>query len=198
MSAEIRLFFEGQELALADEGEDEVVAEGGEEAEESTTNPILPTGWEIIWALLFFGILYFAMRYALVPPLRRTMSQRNEKIREAKAAADVVDTDMGEARADYEASLAAARDEANGLIEAARGRADDYKAELQASADAEIADLRSSADAEIDAARASAIDELRGDVSQLAVGAASAVLGRSVDLGTNQTVIDRAIGGDSQ
>jgi len=196
MSAEIRIIFEGQALALAEEGEEG--AEGEAAEEESTTNPILPTGWEIVWAGLFFGVLYFAMRYALVPPLRRTMSQRNDKIREAKAAADVVDTDMGEARADYESALAAARDEANGFIEAARARADEYKAGLQADADTQIAALRTTADAEIGAARATAIDELRGDVSQLAVGAAAAVLGRDVDAGANQAVIDQAIGGGSQ
>lgn len=196
MSAEIRITFEGQVLALAEEGEEG--AEGEAAEEESATNPILPTGWEIIWAGLFFAILYFAMRYALVPPLRRTMSERNEKIRESKAAADVVDTDMGAARADYESTLAAARDEANGFIEAARGRADEYKAELQSGADAEIAELRATADTEIETARSSAIDQLRGDVSQLAVGAASAVLGRNVDVGTNQAVIDQAIGGGSQ
>lgn len=197
MSAEIRLFLEGEELT----GEGEEHAEEGEDShgedDAGTTNPILPTGWEIVWAALFFSILFIAMRLVLVPPLRRTMSERNATIRDAKAAADIVDTDLGTARDDYEAALAAARDEANGFIEAARAEADDYKAGLQATADGEIAELRATADGEIAAAREGALQELRGDVSQLAVGAASAVLGRSVDAGANQAVIDRALGGSS-
>lgn len=198
MSTDFRLFFEDEELTAdeaADTLEGEEAADGKDEGDP--TNPILPTGWEIVWAVLFFGILFFAMRFVLVPPLRRTMDERNAKIREAKAAADVVESDLGAAQADYDAALAAARDEANGHIEAARTRADAYKAELQTVADAEIADLRAQADAEISAARASAIEGLRGDVSQLAAGAASAVLGRSVDVNTNQAVIDRAIGESS-
>ncbi|MGI9603328.1 MAG: F0F1 ATP synthase subunit B [Acidimicrobiales bacterium] len=197
MSAEIRLFLQGEELT--EEGEEH--AEEGEDShaedDAGTTNPILPTGWEIVWAALFFAILFIAMRLVLVPPLRKTMSERDATIREAKAAADIVDTDLGTARDDYETALAAARDEANGYIEAARAEADGYRAELQATADREIAELRSVADGEIEAARASALQELRGDVSQLAVGAASAVLGRSVDAGANQSVIDRALGGPS-
>ena len=67
---------------------------------------------------------------------------------------------------------------------------------MQAEADAEIAELRRAAQAEIDAARADALTSLRGDVSSLAVGAASAVLGRELDAAGQQSVIDQALTAD--
>ena len=50
--------------------------------------------------------------------------------------------------------------------------------------------------AEIDQARAEALGGMRGDVSTLAVSAASIVLGREVDAGENQSVIDQALTAD--
>ena len=67
---------------------------------------------------------------------------------------------------------------------------------MQAEADAEIADLRRSAQAEIDQARAEALSGMRGDVATLAVGAAGAVLGRPLDAGAQQSVIDQALAAD--
>ena len=67
---------------------------------------------------------------------------------------------------------------------------------MQADADAEIAEMRRAAQAEIDQARAEALGGMRSDVSTLAVSAASIVLGREVDAGENQSVIDQALTAD--
>ena len=66
----------------------------------------------------------------------------------------------------------------------------------QAEADTEIAEMRRSAQAEIDQARAEALSGMRGDVSSLAVGAAQIVLGRDLDAGNQQSVIDQALSAD--
>ena len=56
--------------------------------------------------------------------------------------------------------------------------------------------MRRSAQAEIDQARADALAGMRGDVSSLAVGAAEIVLGRGIDAGSQQSVIDQALGAE--
>ena len=56
-----------------------------------------------------------------------------------------------------------------------------------------IAEMRRSAQAEIDEAGAEALSGMRGDVSSLAVGAAQIVLGRDLDAGNQQSVIDQAL-----
>lgn len=159
-------------------------------------NPVIPEINEIVYALVFFVALWLLMKYVLLPPITRAMEHRANTIQGDRDAADAAVASLGVTRRDYEASLADARNEANEIIAAARAAADERRAALQAAADAEIADLRRSAQAEIDQARAEALSGMRGDVAALAVGAAGAVLGRPLDAGAQQSVIDQALAAD--
>lgn len=163
------------------------------EAAEDPPNPVIPEVNEIVWAAIFFVALWLLMKYVLLPPITRAMEQRADTIQGDRDAADAATASLGSTRRDYEAALVDARHEANEIIAAARANADERRGALQAEADAEIADLRRAAQAEIDQARAEALTGMRGDVATLAVGAAGAVLGRDLDVGTQQAVIDQAL-----
>lgn len=163
------------------------------ESTEDPPNPVIPEVNEIVWAAIFFIALWTLMKYVLLPPIQRAMENRASTIQSDRDAADAATSALGSTRRDYEASLAAARSEASDIIAAARGRADEQRAAKQAEADAEIAELRRAAQAEIDDARASALRGMRGDVASLAVGAAGVVLGRELDAGSQQSVIDQAL-----
>ena len=165
------------------------------EAEEAgdPPNPVIPVENEIVWAAIFFFILWALMKYALLPPILRAMENRASTIQSGKDAADAATSALGVARRDHQAALAEARAEANQILAGARAAADERRAALQAEADAEIAEMRRSAQAEIDEARAEALSGMRGDVSSLAVGAAQIVLGRDLDAGSQQSVIDQAL-----
>ena len=156
-------------------------------------NPVIPTENEIVWAAIFFIALWALMKFVLLPPILRAMENRSSTIQSGKDAADAATAALGSARRDHEATLAEARAEANQILAGARAAADERRAALQADADAEIAEMRRSAQAEIDEARASALSGMRGDVSSLAVGAAQIVLGRDLDAGSQQSVIDQAL-----
>ncbi|MEM8709298.1 MAG: hypothetical protein AAGE98_22760, partial [Actinomycetota bacterium] len=82
------------------------------------------------------------------------------------------------------------------ILAGARASAEEQRAAMQAEADAEIAELRRQAQSEIDDARSQALSGMRSDVSALAVGAASVVLGRDLDASTNQSAIDQALAAD--
>ena len=156
-------------------------------------NPVIPEINEIIWAAIFFIALWTLMKYVLLPPITRAMENRANTIQGDRDAADAATASLGSTRRDYEGSLADARNEANEIIAAARASADERRSALQAEADAEIAEPRRSAQSEIDQARADALSGMSGDVATLAVSAAGAVLGRSLDAGAQQSVIDQAL-----
>lgn len=156
-------------------------------------NPVIPVENEIVWAAIFFVALWALMKFVLLPPIQRAMENRTETIQSGKDAADAAGAALGAARRDHDATLAEARAEANSILAGARAAADERRAALQAEADAEIAELRRSAQAEIDQARAEALAGMRGDVSSLAVGAAQIVLGRDLDAGSQQSVIDQSL-----
>ena len=167
-----------------------------EEEAGDPPNPVIPVENEIVWAAIFFFALWAMMKKVLLPPIQRAMAERSSTIQSGKDAADAATSALGSARRDHEATLAEARAEANALLAGARAAADERRAALQAEADTEIAEMRRSAQAEIDQARAEALSGMRGDVSSLAVGAAQIVLGRDLDAGTQQSVIDQALSAD--
>jgi F-type H+-transporting ATPase subunit b len=168
-------------------------AEGGEAAEAEPPNPVLPEWNEAFWALVFFLALWALMKYVLLPPLRKVMTERDEVVRRDREAAEHARDELVQARADYEAALAGARAEASQLIEQARATADARRVELDRAAEAEIAALRQQASTELTAARQQALAQMSGDVADLAVSAASAVIGTPVDRARATAVVERII-----
>ena len=164
-----------------------------EEEAGDPPNPVIPVENEIVWAAIFFFALWAMMKFVLLPPILRAMEERSSTIQSGKDAADAA-TRAWPARRDHEAtcggSCRSQRHPRRGVPPPTSVAA------LQAEADTEIAEMRRSAQAEIDQARAEALSGMRGDVSSLAVGAAQIVLGRDLDAGNQQSVIDQALSAD--
>jgi len=72
-------------------------------------------------------------------------------------------------------------------------QADELKAELQVRATEEVAEMRARAAADIESARSQAISDLRGEVSEIAVGAAEAVIKANLDHSTQSALVDAYI-----
>ena len=189
----------GDDVLAFTEGEEEEHSEGEEaEGDEETVNPVLPTANDIFWAALFFFALWAALRYVLLPPVQKVRAERAEKIAAARDAADNASADMGTAQADYDAALADARTEAAQILDEARLESEANRSQLVGAAEAEAAELRASAEAEVSVARANALETLTDDVAEVAAGAASSVLGRSVDAGAARSIAQRTLQGGDQ
>lgn len=160
-------------------------------AEESeTVNPILPTGPELFWAVVTFFLLWMLLRYVLLPPVTRVMAEREDRLREARAAAESATTGAGDAVAAYDRRIAEARGEANDIVAAARDEVDQYRAAKLAEANAEIAALRDQAAQEVAAAKGAAMAQLRTQVAAVAVAAASRVVQKDLPLDAQLQVIE--------
>jgi F-type H+-transporting ATPase subunit b len=172
-----------------------LLAQAGTAAEESTktTNPILPTGNEIVWGLITFFLLLALMKWVLLPPVMRVMREREARLRAERQAAEQAETGAAEARSAYDARIAQARAEANTILGAAREDADQYRAQRFAEANADIARWREEAAAEVSEAKSVALARLRGDVAQVAVAAAGRVMGKNLDLSTELAAIEEYV-----
>jgi F-type H+-transporting ATPase subunit b len=182
-------------LAQADEAQGEEHEAEAHEEDDAVVNPVLPSGAEILWALIFFAALWAAMKYILLPPVQKTRAERAAKIAAAKDAVGGASADVADKQAAYDATIATARTEATSLFDAARVEIEAHRATVVGAAEAEVATLHESAAAELATARSAAVGSLRSDVSAVAVGAASTVLGSSVDAGSAQSVIDAVLDG---
>lgn len=165
-----------------------------EVAEESTINPVVPDNLgELFWgALSFFG-LWIIMRYVCLPPLMKVREQRAQQVladQEAAAAAEVA---AEQVRRDYDATLAEARAEAGTIVEQARAEAEAARGQQVRAVESELAAQRQQAMTELEAARVAALAELRGDVADLAVSAASKVVQRDVDQAAARATVDEYV-----
>ncbi|MFB0901618.1 MAG: F0F1 ATP synthase subunit B [Acidimicrobiales bacterium] len=163
-----------------------------EEASETqeTINPVLPVGFEIFWSAVFFFTLLALMRYVLLPPIQQGREERAARLSAGRDSVSDSDSELAQILAAHKEQIAVAEAEGAAIIDAARAEADGQRAQAVGAVEEEITKLRSNAQAEIDVARSTALAGAKGSVSQLAVGAATKVLGRSVDLASNQSVID--------
>lgn len=169
----------------------EILAEGGSVDDcQEAPNPLLPEINEIIWGAIGFGVVFFFLWKLGFPAIKKSMDARTERIRSDLQAAETQRTEADQILADYRAQLADAKNESARIIEEARQAADALKRDQEQRLQGELADMRSRAQSDIEASKAQAIADLRGEVAQLAVGAAEVVVQRNLDQGAQVQLIE--------
>jgi F-type H+-transporting ATPase subunit b len=169
----------------------EILAEGGSVDDcQEAPNQLLPETNEIIWGAFGFLVVFFFVAKFGYPAMKKSMDARTERIRSDLDAAETQRNEADQLLADYRAQLADAKNESARIIEEARQSADALKRDQEARLQTELADLRTRATADIEAAKTQAIADLRGEVAQLAVGAAEVVVGKNLDQATQVQLIE--------
>ena len=153
-------------------------------------NPILPTVNEMFWAAIFFIALWALMKFVLLPRITSVMDGRTEKIRSDQAAVEAAEAERVAKLEQYEAGLAGARSEAVAVLEAARSEGDAVRREQIAAAEADVAATKAAAAAEIAEAKDRARSELTGSITDIAVGAAEAVVQKSIDRSAQTGIVE--------
>jgi F-type H+-transporting ATPase subunit b len=135
--------------------------------------------WVIVSALNF--IVFFVLIWTFAfKPVSKMLDDRRERIEQGLKDAEQARRDRESAEAERAATLAEARKEANDILARAQKVAQETRdADLTATR-AELERIRERAASDIEAEKQRAIAELRGEVADLALAAASRVLGESL------------------
>jgi F-type H+-transporting ATPase subunit b len=193
--------------ASAQEGEEEheypdhateecahIIEEGGSLANcQEAPSQLLPEWNEVIWGAIGFGVVFFFLAKFGLPQIKSTMEARTEKIRGDISAAEEQRSDAEHLLAEYRAQLNDAKTEAGRIIEESRQAADAIKRDQETRLQEELAELRTRAVADIEAAKTQAMADLRGEVAQLAIGAAETIVQRNLDADTQTQLVDEYI-----
>jgi F-type H+-transporting ATPase subunit b len=168
------------------------ILEGGGSVDDcqEAPSPILPATSELVWGSISFVALLFILYKFAYPQIRKMMEDRTERIRADLASAETAKGEAEQVLAEYRAQLNDARAEAGRIIEEARQAADRLKRDQEARLQDELAEVRARAVADIDSAKVQAVADLRGEVAQLALGAAETVVQRSLDADTQTQLIE--------
>ena len=184
---------EAEEIVENAEGDVETIEEEAEDRYEDcldAPNPLLPETNEIIWGSVGFVVVFIFLAKFGGPAIKKAMQERSEKIQGDLDAAESARAEAEAIKADYAAKVADAKSESARIIEEARQAADQLKADQQARLNDELAQQRAQAQADIDAAKSQAMAELRGEVTDIAIGAAEAVVGANLDRDAQNRLIE--------
>ena len=149
-----------------------------------------PTFMTLLGQMITFAILiWFTVKF-IWPPLMAAIEERQQKIAEGLAAADNAQKNLAQAQDKVNEELKAARSKANEIIEQAHQRANSLIDAAKADAIAEGNRQKALAEAEIEAAANRAKEDLRKQVSALAVSGAEKLLKREIDANAHRALID--------
>jgi len=160
---------------------------------QKAPSPIMPATNELIWGTISFVVLFLLLYKFAWPALKNGMEARTERIRSDLDSADGAKADAERILEDYRTQLADARNESARIIEEARQAADSLRRDQEQRLQTELAELRERAAGDIEAAKRQAIADLRGDVAELAIGAAEVIVQRSLDRDTQARLVDNYI-----
>lgn len=140
--------------------------------------------FNLFWILISaanFGFFIIVLRAAALGPITKMLDERRERIE--RGLRDAADAALAKGRAieAADASLSDARRESNEIRANAEKAAAQIREQQAAALKVELERMRADATAEIEAARISALASIRSEVAELAISAATKVVGASMD-----------------
>ena len=143
----------------------------------------------IVQGIAFFAVAWMVMKFGW-PHINAAIEERQQKIAEGLAAADRSQKDLAQTQEKVNEALKEARTKANEIIDQAHQRANQIVEAAKNDAIAEANRQKALGLAEIDAASTRAKEELRKQVSVLAVSGAEKLLKREIDANAHKVLLD--------
>ena len=146
--------------------------------------------YTLLGQMISFAILiWFTVKF-IWPPLMAAIEERQQKIAEGLAAADNAQKNLAQSQDKANEELKLARTKANEIIDQAHQRANQIIDTAKNDAIAEANRQKALAESEIAAAANRAKEDLRRQVSALAVSGAEKLLKREIDASAHKALID--------
>ncbi len=140
------------------------------------------------FAMLVF--VWFCVKF-IWPPLMNAIEERQTEIADGLAAAERGQQSLDKATVEAEEVVAEARKQATGILDQAHARASEIVADGKADGVKERDRQIAAAGAEIEQETNRAREELRGQVSAIAVASAEKILKREIDSSAHEEILSR-------
>ena len=134
--------------------------------------------------------VWFCMKY-IWPPILEALEERQKQIEEGLAAADKSQEALEAARAEADEIVTEARQQATGILDQAHARANEIVAEGKDAGVKERERQLAAAKAEIEQEANKAREELRGQVSAIAIASAEKILNREIDGKAHEDILGK-------
>lgn len=139
-------------------------------------------------AMLVF--VWFCMK-KIWPPIMQAIEERQTQIADGLAAAELGQQNLDKAKIEADDIVADARKQATTVLDQAHARANDIVAEGKADGIKERERQLAAATAEVEQETNRAREELRGQVSAIAVASAEKILMREIDANAHEDILSK-------
>jgi F-type H+-transporting ATPase subunit b len=134
--------------------------------------------------------VWFCMKF-IWPPILSALEERQQQIEEGLAAADKSQEKLVEAQAQADEIVVEARQQATGILDQAHARANEIVADGKDAGVKERERQLSAAKADIEQEANKAREELRGQVSAIAIASAEKILNREIDGKAHEDILGK-------
>ena len=147
----------------------------------------------ILWTIITFVVVLLILKKFAWPQLLASLDEREQRISDAIKSAEQARTESEKVLAEHRQKLAVAEEEARQIVAEAREAGEKVRQETVAQAREEAQRTIDQARTSIESEKRAAIAQLRGEMADLAVQAASALIDANLDDEKNRGLVDDLI-----
>jgi len=146
--------------------------------------------WSIVETVANIIILFILLRIFLFKPINKMKNERTRTIQENLDSAGKARTEAEELKEQYENTIGEAKEEAKNIIMKAHDDAESERAAIIKKAHEEADQKVAEADKEIESERKKVLRQAQSEIADLAIEAASKIVGANVDDEKNRRLVD--------
>ena len=154
---------------------------------------VVTISWELLFQIVNTIILFVVLKKILFKPVLNIIDARENGIKEAIATGEQAKNEGLALKAEYEQKLSLAKNEGQEIIKQATLRAEQKSDEIISIAKEEANSLKERANKDIAQERQKVMNELKNDISNIAILAASKVIEEDIDQAKHEEMINKFI-----
>lgn len=155
--------------------------------------PVVTLSYELVFQIINTIILFIVLRKILFKPVLNIIDDRENAIKSDIATGEQAKSEGLALKAEYEKKLSAVKSEGQEIIKQATLRAEQKSEEIISTAKEEAISLKERANKDIAQEKQKVMNELKNDISNIAILAASKVIEKDIDQAKHEEMINKFI-----
>ncbi|MDO4484546.1 MAG: F0F1 ATP synthase subunit B [Clostridia bacterium] len=158
-----------------------------------TLNVISVNIWQILISLANLLIMFLILKRFLFKPVQKIIAERQNQVDMIYGDAEDAKSAAVSMKQEYEERMSGARDEADAIVRSATQNAQRKSDAILQEASSQAAHLKQKAEAEIATEKRQMLQDVRGEITDMAVSIAAKVVGREVRKEDHESFVDEFI-----
>lgn len=155
--------------------------------------PLIGISYELVFQLINTFLVFWLLKKLLFKPVMGVIEARQKDIDANLAQGEKAKSEGLSLKKEYEEKITSAKSEGQEIIKQATLRAEQKESEIIAAAKEEAQSLREKASKDVEQERQKVMNEIKNDISDIALLAASKVIEKDIDKSKHEELINNFI-----